>query len=122
MGRFRHLSVVESVEFEQLSVGMFDDLHHAPEVGVLFVTTEHFEFPVPRNQQQRWSVFANVKQRSHVVDDRLLAVDAQLGSDGKVRDRVPAERDQTRNLISINVVCSQPAFVEPDHARQIAAR
>ena len=50
-----------------------------------------------------------MKQRRHVVDDRLLAVNAALGPDGEVRDRVPAEGDQACDLVRVNVVGSQPS-------------
>ena len=50
VGGFGHLAVVIAVQFHDLRVRMFDHLHHAPEVGVLLVASQHLKLAVACNE------------------------------------------------------------------------
>lgn len=121
MGGACHLAVVVAVELHEFCIWMSDHLHHAPQICVFFVAAQHFEFSISGNQQQRWGVFSNVKQRSHVVDDGLFSINALFFANGEMSDRVSTEWDESRNLVRIDVVCRQPVLVQSDHAGEISA-
>ena len=95
---------------------MLDDLHHAPEVRVLFVTSQHLKFPITCDQQHRWRIFANVIDGRHVVNDCTSALDAAFFSDRKVCDGVAAVGNQSGQVVSVGAVCGQPSLIHANHA------
>ena len=95
MGWLSHLAVIVAVQFENRRVRMANNLHHSPHVGVFFIAAKHLKFAVGGDQQQRRAIFSHMILWSHVIDDRLLAIDAAFGPYGKVCDRVATVGDQS---------------------------
>jgi len=114
--------VIEAVEFVDLRVGVAGFLHHPPHIRVLLVAPEQLQFTIPGDQQQCRSVLAHVVERGHVVHHRLLGADAALIADREMGNGLAAEWNDAGEAAGVEAVSRQPAFVQPDHAREIAAR
>ena len=71
MGGAHHCAVVETVDLEQLSVGVMVELQHAPEVGVLFVSAEELALALAAYQQDGRTVAAHIVERCILVDERI---------------------------------------------------
>ena len=97
-------------------------LHHPPPIRVLLVAPEQVQVPIPGDQQQWRSVLAHVLELGHVVHNRLLGADAALIANREMSNRLAAECNDVGDAVGVEAVNRQPAFVQPDHARQIAAR
>jgi len=109
---------LEFVEGDPLVPG---DLEHAHEVGVLLVAAEHLHFAVAGEQERGRGIGPDVVEGREFVDDGLLAGDTAFATDGHVGDGVAAEGDEPRDLVGIDPVGLEPAFVEAYHAGEVAA-
>ena len=119
--RIGHAAVVVTLHLQDLAVGVFDKLEHAPEVGDFFVASEEFFVSVGGEEEDGWAVISDVIEGGEVVYDGGCVLDSALGSDGVVGDRLAAEGDQAGELVGVDFVLGEPAFVEGDHAGEVAA-
>ena len=114
--------MVESIQLMEFALRMLRHLHHAPQVGVLFVASEHFQLAPASDQHQRGSIGPHMKERRILVDDGLLTRYSALFARRKVGNGMPAVWQQPRDLVGIEVVLRQVALVQADHAGEITAR
>lgn len=118
---FGHLAVVEAPEFMEVGVGVADELHEAPEIGVLLVAPEEFLFAIAGDEQERRCVFADVVDGGEVVDEGGGVGDSALGPDGVVGDGLGAEGDQAGELVGVDVMGSEPSSVQSEHGGEVAS-
>ncbi len=122
IGRERHGAVVVALHLVERHVLVAHEFQHAPEVGLLLVASEEFQFAVARDNDNRRCIGTDVGERGILVDGGLQGWDALLFADVVVRNALAAERYEGRERVCINAVLCQPALVESYDVEQIATR
>ena len=110
-----------AIELQDGDVLMAGDLHHAAEVGVFFVTAEHFEFAIAGDQEEGRSVFADVVEGGEFIDDGAGVGNATLLSDREMSNGVTAEGDESGETVGVNAMEFEVGLIESDHGGEVAA-
>ena len=90
MGRFGHVSVIETVDFVEGHVLVTVEAEHSYEVCVLLIAAEELQLPVSRNHKHRSSISTDMVQRSEVVNGRSQVTQPLLTSLRKMSDHLTA--------------------------------
>ena len=78
IGGERHSAVVVALHLVERHVLVTHEFQHAPEVGLLLVASEEFQFAVAGDDDDGRGIWADVGQRGILVDSSLQGRDSLL--------------------------------------------
>ena len=96
--------------------------HHPHQVSILLIPTQHLQFPVAGDQQERRGICPDMVQGRQRVDYRAGVGNSPFFPDRLMGDGVAAERNQPGNAVGIDALHFQPRLVESGHGSQITSR